>query len=128
VKALLDTNVFLWLNDEPERLGDAIARLSEPETLILVSAVVSWEIAIKYAIGRLQLPLPPERYMPERIGNIGASSMVIEHRDALGVAALPPIHRDPFDRLLVAQAINHSATLVTTDRRLGEYPVDALVV
>lgn len=128
MKALLDTNVFLWLNDEPERLGDAIDRLSEPETLILVSAVVSWEIAIKYAIGRLQLPLPPERYMPERIGDIGASSMVIEHRDALGVAALPPIHRDPFDRLLVAQAINHSATLITTDPRLGEYPVDALVV
>ena len=128
MKALLDTNAFLWLDDRPEQLGDVAETLADADTDLLVSAVVSWEIAIKFALGRLQLRLAPERLVPEAIRLMGAQPIAIEHRDALGVAALPPIHGDPFDRLLVAQAIAYGATLVTADRRLAEYPVQTLLV
>jgi PIN domain nuclease of toxin-antitoxin system len=128
VRVLLDTNAFLWLNDDFERLGPALELLKDPRTEVFVSAVVAWEIAIKYALGRLELTMPPERYLPERIRDIGAHPIAIEHRDALGVAALPHVHRDLFDRLLVAQAIAYDATLVTGDRRLAEYPVQTLLV
>jgi PIN domain nuclease of toxin-antitoxin system len=126
VKALLDTNVFLWLDDQPECLGDVAERLAAAE--LLVSAVVAWEIAIKFAVGRLRLRLPPDRLVPEAIRVMQAQPIAVEHRDALGVAVLPPIHRDPFDRLLVAQAIAYDATLVTGDHRLAEYPVQTLLV
>jgi PIN domain nuclease of toxin-antitoxin system len=128
VKALLDTNIFLWLDSRPERLGDVVDLLADPATELLVSPVVSWEIAIKFAIGRLDLRLPPGELVPEGISRIGARAIAIEHLDALRVASLPPIHGDPFDRLLVAQAIVHGATLITGDKRLAEYPADVLVV
>lgn len=128
MRALLDTNAFLWLNDRPERLGPAYALVDDPDAVVLVSAVVSWEIAIKHALGRLVIPDAPERYVPDRIRLIGAQPIAIEHRDALAVATLPPLHRDPFDRLLVAQAIVNSATLITSNRRLAEYPVETLIV
>jgi PIN domain nuclease of toxin-antitoxin system len=129
VNLLLDTNVFLWANIDPERLGLAANdALIEDDAELLVSAVVALEIAIKYAIGRLELPMPPERFVPEGIRKLAGDPIVIGHREALGVAALPPIHRDPFDRLLVAQAIAYDATLVTGDHRLADYPVQTLLV
>jgi PIN domain nuclease of toxin-antitoxin system len=128
VRALLDTNAFLWLNRQPERLGDARDLLADPDTEILVSAVVAWEIAIKFALGRLELPSQPLVYVPDRTRLIGGQPLAIEHRDVLTVTTLAHIHRDPFDRLLVAQAIVQDATLVTGDRLLAEYPADVLVV
>jgi PIN domain nuclease of toxin-antitoxin system len=105
-----------------------VETLADEATELLVSAVVAWEIAIKYALGRLDLRLAPERLVPEAIVSMDAHAIAIDHRDALGVATLPPIHGDPFDRLLVAQAIARDATLVTADRRLAEYPVRTLLV
>jgi PIN domain nuclease of toxin-antitoxin system len=128
VKALLDTHVFLWLQTQPERLDATADVLADPDTELLVSAVSSWEIAIKYANGRLPLPEPPEQYVPGSIRAIGAQPIAIEHRDALAVAALEPLHRDPFDRLLVAQAIAMGATLVTADPQLVQYPAQTLLV
>jgi PIN domain nuclease of toxin-antitoxin system len=128
VKLLLDTHVFLWLNAAPERLGGALAEIEDSRNRLVVSAASSWEIAIKHARGRLPLPDPPERYVPDLIRRIGAQALTIEHAHALGVSSLPPLHRDPFDRLLVAQARSIEATLVTADERLAEYPVRTLVV
>lgn len=128
VRLLLDTPVFLWLNTVPERLGAIVAELEDSRNRLVVSAASSWEIAIKHARGRLALPDPPERYVPELIRRIGAQALAIEHAHTLGVAALPPLHRDPFDRLLVAQARSIQATLVTADERLAGYPVRTLIV
>jgi PIN domain nuclease of toxin-antitoxin system len=128
VKLLLDTHTFLWLNTAPERLGAALAELEDSRNRLVVSAATSWEIAIKHARGRLALPDPPERYVPDLIRRIGAEPLAIEHAHALGVASLPPLHRDPFDRLLVAQARSIEATLVTTDQRIADYPVRTLIV
>jgi PIN domain nuclease of toxin-antitoxin system len=128
VRLLLDTNVFLWLQTVPERVIDERRLLEDEANDALVSAVTAWEIAIKYALKKLPLPEPPERYVPDAIRALGAEAVAIEHRHALAVADLPRLHRDPFDRLLIAQAIALHATLITTDRRLTAYPADTLLV
>jgi len=123
LRLLLDTHVFLWLLAEPERLGAQLALVEDPAVELLVSAVSSWEIAIKHGLGRLPLPEPPERYVPDRICAIGATPLAIEHRHALAVAALPALHGDPFDRLLVAQAKLLDIEILTADPAIARYPV-----
>jgi PIN domain nuclease of toxin-antitoxin system len=128
LRVLLDTHVFLWLNAEPGRIGDQLAILEDPGTELLLSAASSWEIAIKNALGRLSLPESPERYVPERLRRIGANALAIEHSHALAVATLPLLHRDPFDRLLVAQAKVLDLSIMTTDPAVAQYPVRTLIV
>lgn len=128
MRLLLDTHVFIWLHAEPSRLGEHVELLEDLENELLVSAVVAWEIAIKHPLGRLTLPEPPQRYVPERTRAIGAVSVAIEQAHALAVASLPPIHRDPFDRLLVAQAVVLGAPIVTGDPVIARYPIETLMV
>ncbi len=123
MRLLLDTHVFLWLLAEPERLGAQLALVEDPAVELLVSAASSWEIAIKHGLGRLPLPEPPERYVPDRIRAIGATPLAIEHGHALAVAALPALHGDPFDRLLVAQAKLLDLEILTADSAIARYPV-----
>lgn len=94
----------------------------------LVSTVCAWEIAIKYAREQLPLPQHPKVYVPDSIRAIGGTSLAIEQRHALEVADLPHIHRDPFDRLLVAQARIEGLTIVTADTQIQQYPVETLAV
>lgn len=128
MRVLLDTHVFLWLHTEPERLGEHLALVEERRNELLLSAASSWEIAIKYAIGRLPLPEAPERYVPERMRAVGARGLPIEHTHALAVAALPPLHGDPFDRLLVAQAGLLDVPILTADPTVADYPVQTLTI
>jgi len=127
VKALLDTHVFLWVVTEPERLRtDVLDRISDPATDLFLSAVSAWEIAIKYELGRLTLTEPPEAFVPSRMRLSGAQELPISHADALAAGALPRLHRDPFDRLLVAQARRRDFVLVTGDPLVAQYPVEVL--
>ncbi len=128
MRVLLDTHVFLWLHTEPERLGDRLPVVEDRRNALLVSAVSSWEIAIKYGLGRLPLPEPPQRYVPERLRVIGADALAVEHPHALAVAALPPLHGDPFDRLLVAQAGLLDVPILTADPSVAQYPVRTLMI
>ncbi len=128
MKVLLDTHIFLWLHTNRRRLGEHLALLEDPHTELLLSAASSWEIAIKYALGRLALPEPPQRYVPSRMRAIGAAGVPIEHRHALAVAALPPRHGDPFDRLLIAQSQLLDVTIVTADAAIAQYPVRTLLI
>ncbi|MGH2761590.1 MAG: type II toxin-antitoxin system VapC family toxin [Thermoleophilaceae bacterium] len=118
----------MWLQTEPERLGDRLALVEDRRTELLLSAASSWEIAIKYGLGRLPLPEPPERYVPERMRALGAQGVAVEHSHALAVGSLPPLHRDPFDRLLVAQARALGVPILTADPALAPYPAETLVV
>jgi PIN domain nuclease of toxin-antitoxin system len=127
MRLLLDTHIFLWLHTEPERLGEHLLLVEDQRNELLLSAASSWEIAIKYALGRLPLPESPERYVPERMRAIDARGLSVEHNHALAVAALPPLHGDPFDRLLVAQAGLLDLSILTADTKLAEYPVQTLV-
>lgn len=128
MRLLLDTRVFLWLMTEPERLGPQLALVEDAENEVLLSAASSWEIAIKYQLGKLELPTDPARYVPDRLRSIGASPLAVEHSHALAVSSLPQLHRDPFDRLLVAQARLLRLLLLTADRRLADYPIDTVLV
>lgn len=126
MRLLLDTHAWLWLQRAPERLGTALPALEDPDNELLFSAASSWEIAIKYSIGKLALPEPPVTYVPERIASSGVVPLAIQHSHALAVAALPVHHSDPFDRILIVQAIAEGARLVTSDEAFRPYDVDLL--
>jgi PIN domain nuclease of toxin-antitoxin system len=102
--------------------------VADPATELFVSAATAWEIAIKYALGRLPLPEPPDRWMPDRVRALAAVPLPIDHDHALAVAALPPVHRDPFDRLLITQSRLLGAPLLTADPIFTRYDVQTLFV
>ena len=125
MRLLLDTHCWLWMLAAPERFSaSALALLEDRRNELLLSAASSWEIAIKYALGRLPLPAPPAEYVPQRMRSSGVLALAVEHAHALRVAALPPHHADPFDRLLVAQAILEGLPILTVDRQLEAYGVE----
>lgn len=126
MRLLLDTHVFLWTQSDPARLGGRQQLIEDTDNALLVSAVTPWEIAIKYRLGRLDLPEPPGRYVPDRLRRLDARAIPIEHAHVLAVGELPPLHRDPFDRLLVAQARLLDAAIVTADPRVAQYDVQTL--
>jgi PIN domain nuclease of toxin-antitoxin system len=128
MRFLLDTHVFLWLLAEPERIGEHIRPLEDPGNELLLSAASSWEIAIKAQLGRLKLPEDPKRYVPDRMRAIGAEPLPVQHTHALAVGELPALHRDPFDRLLVAQARELRLRIVTADEQIARYEVETLMV
>ena len=128
MRFLLDTHVFLWLLAEPERLGPHIQALEDPANELFLSAASSWEIAIKSKLGRLTLPDDPRRYVPESMRAIGVDPLSVDHSHALAVFDLPPHHRDPFDRLLVAQAHALRLPIVTADAQIARYEVETILV
>lgn len=128
MQLLLDTHVFLWLLSEPERLGEHLGSVGDPANGLFFSAASSWEIAIKVQLGKLQLPEDPKRYVPDRMAAVGAEPLAIQHSHALAAGELPALHRDPFDRLLVAQARDLSLRIVTADRNIARYEVETLLV
>ncbi len=124
---ILDTHAWLWWILEPERLPDSAGEvIRDPGNTVYLSAVSSWEIAIKYGLGRLYLPEPPAQFIPTRIARDRLEPLAITHVHAAAVAELPPHHRDPFDRLLVAQAQTEGATIVTMDNQIRRYDVAVL--
>lgn len=125
MRLLLDTQCWLWMQVSPEHFSaEARAILVSPETELLLSAASSWEIAIKHSLGRLPLPEPPAKYVPSRMESSGVEPLPVQHTHALQAAALPLHHRDPFDRLLVAQAQVERVPILTADRQLEAYDVE----
>jgi len=121
VRLLLDTHVLLWAVIEPKRLSAEIqALLESPNHEVLFSAASVWEMAIKAALGRADFRVPPATIV-EAAQASGFIELPVRAAAALKVAALPHHHRDPFDRLLVAQAMTEPAALYTADAQLGVY-------
>ncbi len=121
---LLDTHVWLWLLSDSARIRpDLLAELRDGRTRLLLSAASSWEIAIKWTLDRLPLPEPPTTYIPSRMQRTGAEGLAVEHVHAARVAALPQHHRDPFDRMLIAQAQIEGIAIVTADHAFDAYDV-----
>lgn len=129
MKVLLDTLCWLWWLSTPERLGEEAQRcIEDPANKVFLSAASSWEIAFKYTLGKLPLPEHPTTFVPTRLRRDDIHSLPIQHAHALHVASLPQHHREPFDRLLVAQAQLERMLLVTADSQLQFYDVDMLFV
>ncbi|MBI4614613.1 MAG: type II toxin-antitoxin system VapC family toxin [Planctomycetes bacterium] len=127
MRILLDTHAFLWGLADSGRLSRRALRLMEDEgNELLWSAASSWEVAIKYALGRIRLPEPPGRYLPARLQAQRVDPLPVSDAHAWRVAELPPHHRDPFDRLLIAQALVEGLPIVTADRAFKKYDVDIL--
>jgi PIN domain nuclease of toxin-antitoxin system len=121
---LLDTHVWLWLNGEVGRLtSEALGILNSSDSELYLSSASAWEIGIKCSNEKLTLPLPPEIYIPTRLLDTGVNPLPIRVEHALRAAALPPHHKDPFDRMLVAQAQVENLELMTVDRHLASYDV-----
>ena len=127
MRLLLDTVAFIWLAENDASLSQSARNLiSNPANELFLSAASAWEIAIKYSIGRLHLRVPPEEYVSEQRRLHRIESLPIIEIDALDVGKLPHIHRDPFDRLIIAQAIVRGMAIVTNDRLIQMYPVSVL--
>lgn len=126
MRILLDTHVFLWLQTEPERLGEELAIVEDTSTDLLLSAASAWEIAVKSGIGRLALPEPAPSYVPTRMRTSGVTELPVTHEHALAVSSLPRPegHNDPFDRLLIATARVESIPILTYDSGYELYDVE----
>jgi PIN domain nuclease of toxin-antitoxin system len=111
----------------PERFSARGRRIVEAtDNVLYLSAASLWEIAIKHGLGKLRLPEALAEYIPSRVALLGVQPLAIEHSHALRVATLPPHHRDPFDRLLVAQAQAEALPILTSDPLIGKYDVDVI--
>jgi PIN domain nuclease of toxin-antitoxin system len=128
MKVLLDTRTFLWWVSAGGRLLSRTARdlLAMPETEALVSATSAYEIGVKATLGKLHLPAPPEVYVPDRMVRHRFDGLAIDVRHCLRAAALPLIHRDPWDRLLIAQAQIEDLPIVTMDPLIAQYDVETI--
>ncbi|RBY78746.1 PIN domain nuclease [Geodermatophilus sp. TF02-6] len=117
---LLDTHVLLWWLVDDRRLTSAMREaIADPSTAVAVSAVSAWEVVIKGALGKLSVPTD----LADQIEHHGFDALPITVEDGLAVGALPRHHDDPFDRMLIAQALRRRFVLVTADRRFADYDV-----
>jgi len=124
MRFLLDTHTFLWwVWDAPELSAKARKILANPENECLLSLASSWEIAIKVSLGKLTLTSGVDRFIPEQLSVNGFRQLGLEFRHVARVATLPFHHRDPFDRLLLAQALEEKLAIVSADTVFQEYAV-----
>ena len=127
MRILLDTVTFLWLVAEPDALSPrARAAIVDPGNEVFLSSVSTWEIAVKTALGRLALPEPVDRFVPTERERHGVDSLPLDEDSVLHLSRLPALHRDPFDRLLICQAIAHGLVVVTPDQDIRQYPLRTL--
>ena len=122
MKLLLDTQILLWAAGQPARLSAAARKLlNDPRNELLFSAASLWEIAIKKTLGRSDFRVEP-RLLRRGLLDNGYAELPVTSQHAVSIDGLPPLHKDPFDRLLLAQALSEGVTLVTGDAQLARYP------
>lgn len=122
MKLLLDTHLLLWVISQSRRLApQARDLIGDPENELLFSAASLWEVAIKYRRGRDDFQVDP-RVLRRGLFENGYSELAVTGEHAVAVAGLPPLHRDPFDRILVAQSVVEGITLLTSDPLVAQYP------
>lgn len=127
MKLLLDTSAFLWFVSGDDRLPKAMRSvLRDSETGVWLSVVSIWEIVVKQQIGRLALPGPAWSYVTTQRDRHGIDSLALDAPAMAHLAKLPAVHRDPFDRMLICQAIEHDLQIATSDRHIQRYPVKTI--
>ena len=127
MKVLLDTHTFLWWVTNDARLSkNVIEVIQDPEVEVLLSVVTPWEMVIKVGIGKLQLSDPPEVLVREQRARHHFQILPVKLEHVFRVGTLPDHHKDPFDRLLIAQSLEENAPLVTDDPLIQRYALDTL--
>ena len=123
MRILLDTHIFLWLIDDSKRLTDSFRQvIHNLDNEIFLSVVSTWECVIKYQIGKLDFPSSPETYLPMERRKHLIKTLTVEENTIAQLINLPLIHRDPFDRLIMAQALQHELVIMTEDEVILAYP------
>lgn len=127
MKLLLDTHVFLWYITADLKLPATYqAAIQDPSNDVYLSVASVWEVVIKHGLGKLPLPGPPADYLPQQRVAHGIDSLMVDEFAMPYLAGLPLLHRDPFDRLLVAQAMQHGLTVASVDPLLAAYQIPLL--
>lgn len=127
MRLLLDTATFLWMILNAPQLSKRARELAtDPAHEVFLSVVSSWEIAVKHSLGRLPLPEPAGQFLVSQRESHGVQALALDEESALYVTRLPKLHGDPFDRILICQAIVRGLTLLTPDPLIGQYPVRTL--
>ena len=122
MKLLLDTQILLWAAGQPKRLSAAARKLlNDPRNELLFSAASLWEIAIKNTLGRGDFRVEP-RLLRRGLLDNGYTELPVTSQHAVNIDGLPPLYKDPFDRMLLAQALSEGITLLTGDEQLARYP------
>lgn len=123
MRILLDTHIFLWLINDSERLsGECRQTIQNPNNEKFLSVVSIWECVIKYQIGKLNFPSSPETYLPLERRKHFIKSLTVEENSIAQLINLPLLHRDPFDRLIISQALQHELFIMTEDKAMLTYP------
>jgi PIN domain nuclease of toxin-antitoxin system len=127
VRLLLDTCAFLWIvGGAPALSARARQAFVDPGNDVFLSTASAWEVAVKHRLGKLPLPTAPEEFVPAQRAAHGIEALPVDEEAALHVAKLPDLHRDPFDRILIAQALVGGLVLATPDDSIRQYPVRTL--
>lgn len=122
MRILLDTHIFLWLIDDSKRLSDKFRQdIYNLDNEIFLSVVSVWECVIKYQIGKLNFPSSPETYLLMERRKHLIKTLTVEENSIAQLINLPLLHRDPFDRLIMAQALQHKLTIMTEDKAILAY-------
>lgn len=123
MKLLLDTHIFLWLINKDKQLKQEIIDIiSNTDNEVFLSVVSVWECVIKYQLGKLRLVEPPEIYLPRKRKEYIIQSLNVDEESIKYLPTLPLLHKDPFDRLLICQSLQHQAKIITTDNSILKYP------
>ncbi len=124
MRLLLDTHVFLWcITGDKRQSAAALAAIADPANEVFLSVASVWEVVVKHGLGRLDLPAPPAEYVPAERRRHRIASLPIDEGSMRHLASLHRLHRDPFDRMLLAQTIQHGLRLVSFDQAIRQYPV-----
>jgi PIN domain nuclease of toxin-antitoxin system len=127
-KYLIDTHCWLRWHIEPEKLPPKVFKIIENgDTFIYFSSVSAWEIVIKYSLKKLKLPMPPNEYIPKRLELSFMDLLPVQLEHVLQVQNLPNVHKDPFDRLLIAQAVAEELIIITEDQQFKNYDIERLL-
>jgi PIN domain nuclease of toxin-antitoxin system len=127
MKILLDTHIFLWfISGDSQLAADIRDSIRDPANEIYLSAVSIWEAIVKYQLGKLPLPEHPATYLPKQRELHQIASLALDESSVAQLTKLPALHRDPFDRMLVCQALQNGLTIVTVDAAVRAYPVSTM--
>ncbi len=127
MKILLDTHIFLWFISSDRQLSkDVQDNIQDLDNEIYLSVVSIWEAILKYQLGKLPLPESPETYFPKQRDRHQILNLDLDQASVIQLAKLPPIHRDPFDRMLICQALQNNMAIATVDAAVRAYPVSLI--